>query len=676
MRKGYTRVPLDDDGGGGAELVTVATEAKTPNDKAFYYLAQEYGHRRSSIGIVCQGMCYAVDDRKDGQRSVLQQITFEALPGSVTGIMGCIGSGKSTLLNCLAGHISLDKLTGTFRVFAVPSQRVVPAVVDEPQQQILLHHVPQHQAFYYNLTARETLQYAAAFRLPTWKRDQRNQWTDALLALLALTAVADTKVGDDDGAMGSSKTIKNQLSGGQRRVLAIALALVGFPSCILIDEPTSGLDATAAVHIMCILKRLAQYGCTLIVSIHQPSSSVFETLDSLVLLGKQGRQFYSGPRQLAAQKFEQTYRQARTANALRADDSELGLRHRRTESTQESSHPRVDERNPAEFLLTVLDDTSIDPCLPYEITDPTRRQDNTIELHSEQQKLQQSHWLHQAVTLMRRDLLNQFRDQRLFAGRLITYLALCMFLGLLFGTIEPLRPGRITFHYFVAATLVAFSVTRLLPLLEERAIYIQETANYYYSPLPYTVALSLTSLPYLVVIIVCCTVLLYTFVDLWQGWYNVSFFMLAYFVTLYCAESMLLFICMVMGSNGNLAVMVGIGTLSLGVVLSGFPILPSDMRPVFWALHKLSFQTYHYQAVVINDLAFRTLVHIVKTVNATTNITTSVVSVEYVGIHVLDALELSNQNAYQCLAIIGCLSLLFRLCVFVGLSCCRRSVGA
>jgi hypothetical protein len=84
------------------------------------------------------------------------------------------------------------------------------------------------------------------------------------------------------------------ISGGQRKRVSIGMELAAAPMALFLDEPTSGLDATAAASIMATLKALSRLGMTIVTIIHQPRQEIFESLDSLVLLGK-GRMIYTGP---------------------------------------------------------------------------------------------------------------------------------------------------------------------------------------------------------------------------------------------------------------------------------------------------------------------------------------------------------------------------------------------
>lgn len=85
------------------------------------------------------------------------------------------------------------------------------------------------------------------------------------------------------------------LSIEQRKRLTIATELVAKPSLLFLDEPTSGLDGQSAFEICRYMKRLAAAGQTIIATIHQPSASLFETFDDLLLLTKGGKTTYFGP---------------------------------------------------------------------------------------------------------------------------------------------------------------------------------------------------------------------------------------------------------------------------------------------------------------------------------------------------------------------------------------------
>jgi len=154
------------------------------------------------------------------------------------------------------------------------------------------------------LTVRETVLFSARLRLnsedPSLAGDKiKQQYTDGVLKVLELTSLADCVVGTDG---------EGGLSFEQRKRLSIAVELAASPSIIFLDEvsssyeclvllrhmtaqpdylrrdpskPTSGLDSRAAMLVVKILRKIADQGRTVVATIHQPSSSIFEMFVSL-----------------------------------------------------------------------------------------------------------------------------------------------------------------------------------------------------------------------------------------------------------------------------------------------------------------------------------------------------------------------------------------------------------
>ena len=74
------------------------------------------------------------------------------------------------------------------------------------------------------------------------------------------------------------------VSGGERKRTSIGVELITDPNLIFLDEPTTGLDSFTATSVMEILRDLARSGRTIVSTIHQPNSDIFEMFDRLMLL--------------------------------------------------------------------------------------------------------------------------------------------------------------------------------------------------------------------------------------------------------------------------------------------------------------------------------------------------------------------------------------------------------
>lgn len=86
------------------------------------------------------------------------------------------------------------------------------------------------------------------------------------------------------------------VSGGERKRTCVGIEMISNPSVLVLDEPTSGLDSFTAAIILSMLTKIAKEGRTVIFTIHQPSSRLFNMLDRLLLLHK-GETIYQGEAQ-------------------------------------------------------------------------------------------------------------------------------------------------------------------------------------------------------------------------------------------------------------------------------------------------------------------------------------------------------------------------------------------
>lgn len=137
-------------------------------------------------------------------------------------------------------------------------------------------------------TVLETLLFAARLRLPESIPDKiKLQRAQTVMDQLGLEHVAHTRVGS---------TEHRGISGGEMRRVSIGIELVAAPDVLVLDEPTSGLDSVSASRLVKLLKGLTDgpNKTTIIASIHQPSSALYHTFDTVILLAK-GRQLYFGP---------------------------------------------------------------------------------------------------------------------------------------------------------------------------------------------------------------------------------------------------------------------------------------------------------------------------------------------------------------------------------------------
>lgn len=142
------------------------------------------------------------------------------------------------------------------------------------------------------MTVRECLEFAAKLKF-RGTLEQQMLRVDEIVKELRLNKCQNTKIG--------GPLIKG-VSGGERKRTSIGVELITDPNLIFLDEPTTGLDSFTATSVCETLRELAMSGRTVISTIHQPNSDIFEIFDRLMLLA-QGKIIYFNEARLAVDYF-------------------------------------------------------------------------------------------------------------------------------------------------------------------------------------------------------------------------------------------------------------------------------------------------------------------------------------------------------------------------------------
>ncbi|KAK3084059.1 hypothetical protein FSP39_007436 [Pinctada imbricata] len=195
------------------------------------------------------------------------------------------GSGKTTLLNTLSGQIPADHGTVILNdnIMTKAARRSIGYCIQE-------------DIFLANLTLYETLYFTAMLRIPeNVPYSEKLAKIDETVEALNLADCLKTKIGD---------FLDRGLSGGEKKRANIACELLTDPDILLVDEPTTGLDSSTALLMMQQLTSYANvHDKIVIITIHQPSSQMFRTLNKLLLL-VHGQTAYFGNAQDAVRYFQ------------------------------------------------------------------------------------------------------------------------------------------------------------------------------------------------------------------------------------------------------------------------------------------------------------------------------------------------------------------------------------
>ena len=199
-----------------------------------------------------------------GALEAVRGLSFEVQRGEVFGLLGPNGAGKTTTVEILEGY----RRRSAGQVWVLGHD---PAVRDR-QQQERVGIVLQSCGFYPRVTVREAVEhFAKAYPTP---RDPAET-----IALVGLEEKAETRT--------------KELSGGQRRRLDLALALIGDPELVFLDEPTTGFDPAARRTAWGVVRRLKELGKTVLLTTHYLDEA--QALADRVAIVKDGRIVAEGP---------------------------------------------------------------------------------------------------------------------------------------------------------------------------------------------------------------------------------------------------------------------------------------------------------------------------------------------------------------------------------------------
>ncbi len=174
-----------------------------------------------------------------GSNRVVDHLQFTVQRGEIFALLGPNGAGKTTTVETLEGYRTPDE--GTVRIFGLDPVRQAQDL--KPRIGVVL----QQDGLYPVLTAREVLRlFAGYYRQP--------QNIDTLMERVGLASAAKVRC--------------RRLSGGQKRRLALAVALVGKPELVFMDEPTAGMDPQARLTTWEIIRDLKNNGVTVLLTTH------------------------------------------------------------------------------------------------------------------------------------------------------------------------------------------------------------------------------------------------------------------------------------------------------------------------------------------------------------------------------------------------------------------------
>jgi ABC-type multidrug transport system ATPase subunit len=226
----------------------------------------------SSISIRVENLSKVFKNGKVG----LHGCSFEIESSTLTAILGPSGCGKSTLFKTLLGDI--PKTSGRIHIQGIELN-------DENYDLIKTHigYVPQDDIVHKDLTVEQCLTFSAHLRLSDFSYDVQKQRVKEVLNELNIEKLKDQLI--------------SEISGGQRKRVAIGVEILTKPRILFLDEPTSPLDPQTIEEFLKILKNLCLNGTTVVMVTHKPED--LEYMDECLFMGVGGFLTFKGkPREL------------------------------------------------------------------------------------------------------------------------------------------------------------------------------------------------------------------------------------------------------------------------------------------------------------------------------------------------------------------------------------------
>jgi ABC-type multidrug transport system ATPase subunit len=225
-------------------------------------------------GLDVHGVTWTIE----GNKTLLNDISLTARPGTLTAVIGPSGAGKSTFARLVAGYTHPTSGTVAFEGHDIHAEYA--------SLRSRIGMVPQDDVVHGQLTVNQALMFAAELRLPPdTNKEDRERVVAQVLEELEMTQHRGTRV--------------DKLSGGQRKRASVAMELLTGPSLLILDEPTSGLDPALDRQVMTMLRQLADAGRVVLVVTH--SLSYLDVCDQVLLLAPGGKTAFCGaPNQIGA----------------------------------------------------------------------------------------------------------------------------------------------------------------------------------------------------------------------------------------------------------------------------------------------------------------------------------------------------------------------------------------
>ncbi|CAJ1936078.1 unnamed protein product [Sphenostylis stenocarpa] len=483
-------------------------------------------------------------------------------------------------------------------------------------------YVTQDDTLLTTLTVGEAVHYSAQLQLPdTMSKEEKKEIADFTIREMGLQDAINTRIGGW-GCKG--------ISGGQKRRVSICIEILTRPKLLFLDEPTSGLDSAASYYVMRRIASLAQNDHiqrTVIASIHQPSTEVFQLFNNLCLLSS-GKTVYFGPASAASEFFASngfpcpplmnpSDHLLKTINKDFDQDIEVGLAGTRNIPTEEVIHILVNSYKSCERNQEVQNEVALlskkvitlnaSILIDANIADAYVNMNIDWFQDTSSLDIKRGHagFLNQCSVLTKRSFVNMYRDLGYYWLRLAIYVALAISLATIFynlGTSYDSIKDRGSLVAYINGFLTFMTIGGFPSFVEVMKVFQRERQNGHYGVTAFVIGNTLSCIPYLLLVAFIPGVISYFLPGLQVGWDHFVYFVCVLFSSLMLVESLMMIVASIV-PNYLMGIITGAGIQGIMILVSGFFKLPNDIPKPVWKypLHYVAFHTFANQGMFKNE---------------------------------------------------------------------------
>jgi len=504
---------------------------------------------------------------KGGKRLLLDKVNGWIKPGQMTALMGSSGAGKTTLLDVLAQRKTQGVVEGTMLLDGAPLKKDFERITGYVEQ------MDVHNGF---VTVREALRFSAKLRQEfDISLQDKYDYVEKVLDMMEMKNLGEALIGSLDGGVG--------ISVEERKRLTIGMELVARPHILFLDEPTSGLDAQSSYNIIKFCRKLADAGMPLVCTIHQPSSVLFEYFDRLLLLARGGKTVYFG---------------------------DIGERSSILTGYFEKGGARkcTEDENPAEYILEAIGagvngKATQDWPEIWSHSEECKEVQQELERMTETEKKEDDHkakefatpmW-YQFVQLYLRLNVVFWRSPNYNAGRVVQSIAVGLIIGFSFWDIGDSSSDlqqRVLAIFLILILGIMLIIAAQPQFMMLRELFKRDFSSKFYGWFPFSTAMIVVELPYLVIAATLCVVCAYWSVGLDSTASNGFYFWIAFVVFMFMAVSFGQLIAS-MSPNVGLAMLI-LPIFNTFLFLFSGVLAPPSTLPHFWRSWMYPLDPFHY----------------------------------------------------------------------------------